>query len=48
MCSLDGKQLVDRCMRLEVELERLKRNYMARRGEDAKMEYILLKPRCSR
>lgn len=32
-------------IRLRIENERLKKNYMARRGEDGKMEYCRLKPK---
>ena len=32
-------------IRLRIENERLKKNYMARRGADGKMEYCRLKPK---
>ena len=35
-------------LRLRIENERLKKNYMARRGEDGKMEYCRLKPKSSK
>ena len=35
-------------IRLRIENERLKKNYMARRREDGKMEYCRLKPKSSK